>query len=544
VGAAGSIAVDFPHVNERLRNRLESSVSRRVALWLRAHVGLWVAGTVVAILGTVHAWGMGRYPAFFDDEGTYVSQAYAVNELGALAPYTYWYDHPPLGWILLAGWDRLVPTFGTETLAVAAGRQFILAVFIGSACLVYLVARRLGMRRSFAAFATLLFGLSPLALHYQRMVLLDNIAVAWLLAALALALTPRRRLAAYAAAGLCFGCAALTKETFLLFLPALLFGVWQHAAGPTRRFALVVFSTTFVGTAGFYPLFALLRGELLEGEGHTSLMYGIHFQLSRQGGGSVLDSGSAARHLIEEWLRLDPVVLVLGVALLPVLLGMRRYRVIGVALLVPVVMLLRPDGYVPAMYVIGIMPFAALAIAAGGEAFVALTSRCSGYFPRTQRLAVLLATVLVIAVPSAIAAPRWVPGDLRLLRTDDVSATTQAVDWLAAHASRNSTLLTDDTVWTDLVVRGFSPDRTVWFYKLDLDPAVRVPWWKFDYVVRTNLLASHLYWLPNTKRVFDHSAPVVVFTSDSERIEIRRVLKPPRQPDLINRGARIRGSRS
>jgi hypothetical protein len=84
----------------------------------------------------------------------------------------------------------------------------------------------------------------------------------------------------------------------------------------------------------------------------------------------------------------------------------------------------------------------------------------------------------------------------------------------------------DDTVWTDLVDRGFSRTQTVWFYKLDLDPAVRVPWWKFDYIVRTNLLAGNLYWLPKTRQVFDHSRTVAVYDNKDERIEIRKVVKP------------------
>jgi 4-amino-4-deoxy-L-arabinose transferase-like glycosyltransferase len=126
--------------------------------------------------------------------------------------------------------------------------------------LLYLVALRLALRRVFAVFAVLLFGLSPLALHYQRMVLLDNIAVGWLLAAFALALTPARRPSAYAFAGVCFGGAVLTKETFLLFLPALVLAIWQSSHGQTRRLSLGVFAGLFVLIAGLYPLFATLRG--------------------------------------------------------------------------------------------------------------------------------------------------------------------------------------------------------------------------------------------------------------------------------------------
>ena len=110
---------------------------------------------------------MGRYPRFYEDEGIYVSQAWAVDNLHELAPYAYWYDHPPLGWILLAVWAKLVPTFGASLYSIAAARTFILAILITSAGLLYLVARRLGLRRVFAAFAVLLFGLSPLVVHFQ-----------------------------------------------------------------------------------------------------------------------------------------------------------------------------------------------------------------------------------------------------------------------------------------------------------------------------------------------------------------------------------------
>ena len=535
--ALSSIAIDLPYpLAPRLR-RAGPRVRGRVAVWLQRHLlETAVVGSVVSVLGVVHAWGLGRYPAFFDDEGTYVAQAYAINKLDTLAHYTYWYDHPPLGWILLAGWHRVAPTIGADTLAVTAGRQFILAVFVASTMLLYVVARRLGIRSSIALFALLVFGLSPVALHYQRMVLLDNIAVLWLLAALALSLSPGRRLSAYAGAGLCLACAALTKETFLLFLPAVLLSVYQHAAGPTRRFALVVFSTVFVSAAGFYPLFALLRGELLEGSGHISLMYAVKFQLGRAGG-SVFDADSGPREVVEGWLHLDALILVVAIALLPMLLIMRRYRVVGVGLLVPLVMLLRPDGYLPAMYVIAMIPFAALALAAVSEELASDIARWVGYLPRLRHVSAAFAAALALAVPSAVAASSWVSADLQQLRTNETSPSRRALDWLSANAGRQSFLLTDDTLWTDLVTRGFRPERTVWFYKLDLDPEVPVPWWSFDYVVRTNYLAGNLHWLPRTRLVFDNSRIVAVFTSANERIEIRRVVKPNIGPGYRDIGA-------
>ena len=169
----------------------------------------------------------------FDDEGTYVSQAWAVDNMHALAPYTYWYDHPPLGWIMLAGWTDIIPAFTAHTSAIIAARWFMLVVFVASCWCLYSVARRLGLSRAACAVAVVLFGLSPLAVHCRRMVLLDNLAVVWLLAGFALALSQRRHLFTFACSGVCMALACLTKETFLLFVPALALLVWQRADGPT-----------------------------------------------------------------------------------------------------------------------------------------------------------------------------------------------------------------------------------------------------------------------------------------------------------------------
>jgi 4-amino-4-deoxy-L-arabinose transferase-like glycosyltransferase len=499
--------------------------AQRVLAWARATqrdlIGL---AAVVVPLTIVHAWGMAQFPAFFDDEGAYVSQAFAVDKLNALAPYTYWYDHPPLGWILLGGWAKLVPVFSSSSFAIGAARTFVLIVFVVSAALLYGVARRLSLGPGLSAAAVALFGFSPLALDYQRMVLLDNLAMPWLLAAFFLALTPRRRIGAYAASGVCFALAVLTKETFLLFLPALALVVWSTGTHTTRRFAIAVFGTLAVCVAGFYPLFALLRGELFEGKHHTSLMYGIHFQLTRTGGGSIFTAHSPTRDLVDTWLKFDPILLTGIVVLTPILLAIRRLRWLGLALAVPTLMAIRPGSYVPAMYVIGLLPFAALGlVVVANEAGAA--SRAIWRHP-ALRGALAAAGVLLVAVPAGMAAPLWAKKDVSMLHTNDAGAEERAVTWLAAHASRKSRILVDATAWTDLVDRGFDRHRIVWFYKLDLDPTQRLPWWKFDYVVRSNLLAGNLNWLPRSRAVYDHSRVVAIFSTPNERFEVRRVERP------------------
>lgn len=517
-GMAAGAVIDWP-----LEPVAPGRHGARILEWARANQRDLVALAATLVpLTTVHAWGMARFPAFFDDEGAYVSQAFAVDKLHALAPYTYWYDHPPLGWILLAGWAKLLPVFSSTSFAVGASRTFALLLFMVSAALLYGVARRLSLGPGLSALAVALFGLSPLALDYQRMVLLDNMAMPWLLAAFFLALTPRRRMGAYAGSAVCFAFCVLTKETFLLFLPALALAIWSTCAPSTRRFSATVFGTLFACIAGFYPLFALLRGELFTGPHHTSLMYGIHYQLSRKGSGSVFTAHSPSRELVDAWLKLDPILLGAAVLLIPILLAVRRVRWIGLALAVPVLMALRPGSYLPAMYLVGLLPFAALGLAAlAAEA--AAASRTVGR-PQALRATLAAAAVLLVAVPAGVAAPLWVKKDASMLHTNDASSDEKAVAWLDAHVPRSSRILVDATIWTDLVDRGFDRHRIVWFYKLDLDPTYRLPWWRFDYVVRSDLFAGNLNWLPRSRAVYDHSRIVASFLTPDGRIEVRRVV--------------------
>jgi 4-amino-4-deoxy-L-arabinose transferase-like glycosyltransferase len=521
-----------------------AAVAQLVA-WIRSRsTDLAIVGVLAGVVGLVHAWGSGRYPAFSDDEGIYVSQAWAVEKLHALAPYTYRYDHPPLGWILLAGWAKLVPTFGASLYAVAEARRFILAVVITSACLVYVVARRLALQRVFAAFAVLLFGLSPLALHYQRMVLLDNIAVGWLLAAFALALTPARRLWAYALAGACFAAAVLTKETFLLFLPGLALAVWQAAAPQTRRISLCVLVGVFVLVSGLYPLLALFHGELLDSSHNPSLMQGVRFQLTRPGGGSVFDAHSGTRSIVDTWLNLDPIVLGTGLMLIPLGICLRRLRPIALGLAIPVAMIARPGGYLPGQYVIGILPFAALMIAAVADwlwrartEVRASSARGESSRVASRRIATaaaVTAIALVVAV-TALAAPRWARDDREQMQTDDAAPTRAAVSWLAEHAARTDRILVDDTVWTDLVERGFDHKRTIVFWKLS---GTRLHWSQFDFFVRSNVLGGDLRWAPKTRQVLGHSRTVAIFQNRDQRIEIRRVTNSPKSSSTSARASK------
>jgi len=56
----------------------------------------------LGLVGTAHAINLFHFPYYEADEGTYMSQAWALVTKGSLAPYTYTYDHAPGGGILIA----------------------------------------------------------------------------------------------------------------------------------------------------------------------------------------------------------------------------------------------------------------------------------------------------------------------------------------------------------------------------------------------------------------------------------------------------------
>jgi 4-amino-4-deoxy-L-arabinose transferase-like glycosyltransferase len=496
---------------------------------LEAHAAsLTVAAGVLIVAALVLGVGIQHYPGFSDDEGTYVAQAWAVRDQGSLAHYTYWYDHPPLGWLQLAGMTWLLSPLLHSGSAVADGRTVMLIPALCSAALLFVLARRLGFRRSFAAAAVLLFVLSPLAIASLRMVFLDNIATPWVLAAFVLAASPERRLWAYAGSGICFAIAVLTKETSLLVLPGLVVAVSQGVDRRTRAFCLTAFATMLGLGLLVYPLFAVLKGELLPGAGHVSLLEALRFQLyGRASTGSALTAGTFSRQLVSSWLSLDAWLLLLGIAALPVGLWIRRLRPAAVALGCLVVMGLRP-GYLPQPYVVALLPFCALLVMGAADAAWGFTR---GLGLRRASIAAAALYVALIAFGRT-----WYAADGYAMTENQTGPVLAAQRWIPRHIDHRARVLVDDTMYVDLVRSGFAPRfGAVWFYKLDfttnLDPSIvrHLPqgWRAFDYVLSTDVIRSALTQNPSSlsevRLALAHSRPVVTFGAGSRRVEIRRI---------------------
>ena len=119
--------------------------------WVRRHArSLPIVLGLLALTAVVIGIGIANYPTYGDDEGTYVAQAWAVLARGQLAHYTYWYDHPPLGWIQLALMTWVLGPIVKGATAVAQARALMLLPALVTAGLTYVLARRTGFRRPFA----------------------------------------------------------------------------------------------------------------------------------------------------------------------------------------------------------------------------------------------------------------------------------------------------------------------------------------------------------------------------------------------------------
>jgi hypothetical protein len=540
-----------------------AAVAAHVRAWLKRipitrHAGLVLQAVLLIGVGVVMATNMLHWPGPLFDEGTYVGNAWAVQHRGVLAFYTYTYGHPPLGWLLITLWTWASGLFTRATYSLEEGRQLMFVVAIVSCSLVYALARRVGLGRVFSAAAVIMFALSPLAVYFHRGSELDNPATAWALAAFVLALSPRRRLWSFAAGGACFAISVLSKETTLVLLPALLVAAYQNTDHRTRRYCLTLLVAFLMLVGLAYPLYAVLKGELVPGPGHVSLIgTDLDMLFGRQGTGSIFNPHSASRGTVMFWLWLDPWLVGAALVLSPIALLARRTRAIALAYLLQVAMILRP-GYLPAMYVIAQLPFAALIVAGSTQALWRFASgvlpgrapwgdhgKWSALGARTAlalRPLAIVAAILVLSAEAALAvvyvAPRWIREDRAAMTIRQDGAERSAEVWLTHHVSHSQRLIVTDDFWIYLIEHGFDSHRVrggfnsrtvVSYWPLDKDPAVRryfpLGWREFDYIVSTEAMRDTDSYLPNTAQALAHSHVVASFGRGPQRIEVRAIDK-------------------
>ncbi|PZE71632.1 glycosyltransferase family 39 protein [Curtobacterium sp. MCBD17_019] len=499
-----------------------------IATWVARHGAslVWVA-PLLAITAVVQAWNMTGTPQRIDDEGTYTAQAWAIGHLGELTHYTYWYDHPPLGWIQIAGYTQLTGAWLRYPYAVDAAREAMVFFAVVSAALLFVLGRKLGLSRAGATVAGLLFALSPLAVQYHRTVYIDNVATPWLIAAFVFALSRRQQLAGFTAAAACLGVAVLSKETYLLALPFVAWIAIRRADPSTRRYALSVAGAVLAIIGGGYIMLAAVKGELLPRSGQVSLLDGITYQLgSRNASGSIFDPSSLASKAVSQWWDLDPVFIVFGSAAAIVGLFLRRVRPIAALLVFLLAMMFRPNGYLPVPYVIMLIPIGAVLVAYTAERAVIAVMGLGRRRVRARR-AVGLTWLVACAAALVVAVPLWTVQLRGFFLADLDKPMQQAENWVGGNVPKSSRLLVDDAMWVDLVHDGFARDNVIWYYKLDTDGAVERQspdgWRDSDYVVTTDSMRTGGTSSKDVHAAIANSSIVASFGTGDQEVDVRRI---------------------
>lgn len=476
----------------------------------RALGRLGVAALAFAIISGLftHGYHLFQYPLYSTDEGIYVERAWAVVREDKLSPQTYYYDHAPGGWILLAAWEFLIPGhFGTFGNPVNSGRVVMLLLHAASVYFLFQIARKFSGGLLAPTIACFFFNFSPLGIYYQRMVLLDNIMVFWVLLSIYLLVRRESQLFAGMWSGLAFGISVVTKENAIFFAPTIFYLLSRRAEkDPNRRFAMMLWAFTASAAILTHFLFATLKGELLptdlsfnlnrSPQGHVSLLYEMWYQLHRNQG-TLVTHGS---YLYTMWLPKDGILLVGGFVamLISLYLGFRdKQRNLGFlvagTLAAEIAFYLARGSVILDFYVIPLIPLFALNIGlVADRALKALPARVS-------RLA-------VTAVPAAAAALLLLPSggyllthDPRtgVLKTNDVYYLPQTfiqeeqVAWIRSHIPPTARIIIDDTDWVALHDGSPSYPYAESHFDAASDPAVRNKifggnWQNIDYIVLSN----------------------------------------------------------
>jgi len=482
------------HVDGRDSRAQDSALQRLLG---RLGEGRIVLG-LLAIALVSHSWNMFRYPLYLGDEGIYLEQAWSVLREGKLSPYTYFYDHAPAGWLLLAWWVLLLPaksfTFG---MAMNSGRVLMLLVHLVSVLLLYRIARKLARSDAAAIIAVIVFSLSPLPLYYQRMILLDNLMVLWLLISTYFILSDENRVLTLVGSGTAFGLAVLTKENALFFAPVLAYALYTSVRQTHRlRFAMAGWGVTMAMVVSLYPLYALLKNELFPSlttvftnapAEHVSLISTLFWQMGRRGG-SILDPHSDFWTFFwAKWWLKDPLILILGAATTAanLIVGWRAHRqghLISALMALAFAFYLARGSVILEFYVVPVLPFLAVNVGL-------LADEVLKRLPGPLALATLVAGLGALTAAFVVRSYDHYTLDLTQLQI-------QQVEYIRQTIPADAVLLVDDDLWVDLhePARGhpvYQNAHSHW--KIANDPDIRDrllkgDWRNIGYLVMSNKL--------------------------------------------------------
>lgn len=262
-----------------------------------------------------------------------------------------------------------------------------------------------------------------------------------------------------------------------------------------------------------------------------SLQDAIAFQLKdRTGSGAVWDPSSVAYDTVRSWLFYDQVLLLAGLVAGVCCLALHNLRVLGLCLLILTAVALRPGGYLPLMYVIAVLPFAAVAAVGVAQWLFDRLSRLRvGRAPLGRVLAGVVTLVAVGAVGS-----QWAVKNADALTDRPNDPYYAALHHVVQNVDPSSVILVDDSYWNPLVDAGWNSDGwhgAIWYFKLDLDPVARqreLPngWQDVDYILINDVMVQNfdgLSKLPELTDAYRHSHVLQQWGSGQDQVQLRQI---------------------
>ncbi len=440
---------------------------------------------IILISGVSHGYNMLHFPYYENDEGVYMSQAWSLIEEGKLAPYTYWYDHAPAGWILIALWTKLTGGFFTFGLSVNSGRVLMLILHIATSLMLYFITKKITKSTISGLLAVVLFSFTPLGIYFQRRVLLDNIMTFWLFVSLSILFKDKLKLSDYIISSITFGIAILSKENAIFFLPVLLYLILLRSHFYHKGFAVFHWLAISLLIVSTYFLYALLKGELFpvgfmgNNAPHVSLITTLKDQMQRGGGAGPLDfAHNAFGNNMRIWSKYDPIIIVLGVisTFFNILLSYKNRALgfVGFLSLVFWIFLIR-GGIVIEFYIVPLIPILALNIAVWCNWLRRVAEKVLKNNSLLKNLAFIPdISILLIAVMTLFIFGFHFRNKSNLFKSDQTTPQKEAVEWMLSRKTPDDFFIIDNYAYVDLHQKAHGNFKYAeWYWKVDRDPEIK-----------------------------------------------------------------------
>jgi endo-1,4-beta-D-glucanase Y len=506
-------------------------------IFLKNRKILEIIGYII-VLGSiflVHSINLFQYPYYENDEGTYISQAWAIIKLNSLAPYTYWYDHAPFGWILIAFLSKILGGFYTFGTAINTGRVMMLILHMFSSFYIIKIVKKTSHSILAGFIAALFFSVLPLSNYFQRRVLLDNILVFWFLPAYYLLLEPKLKIRNVIFSAILFSTAILSKETGIFFIPAILFLIYTGLGRHQKAFGFVTWIGFFSGVIALYPLLAILKTELLPSSDKVSLLQTLLFQASRGDNKLFFIQGSDFMRTYSAWISRDPasVYIIIGAIIVSFLFFLfnikKRIWTSSILLLCGYLYFLLRGKIVLEFYIIPLFPITSILVGLMVERIFSFVKQCGYVFKFIVSIAMITSLFYIQLVVNPDA-----------LYKNETRPYEKATSWIKNNISTEKKLVIDNGIWMELHDSQSGKEKVFknadYYWKSDLDPDIKVKKLyenpeEIDYIFATFQYYTDMESgsLPFNQKALNESKQIVDFSEGGITATIFQTIKNKKQ---------------